>query len=75
MQGEKGRVFGGAESKPRPPLKRRRQVYQQVILKRRGDQGDAHWNPRRSKSSWHRNGCQIEQIDEIRIQSETGVQT
>ena len=75
MQGEKGRVIGGAESKARLPLKRRRQVYQQIILKRWCDQGDAHRNPRRSKSTWHRNGRQIEEIDEIRVQPQTGVQT
>jgi hypothetical protein len=75
MQGEKGRVVGGAESKAQLPLKRRRQVYQQIILKRWCDQGDAHRNPRRSKSTWHRNGRQIEEIDEIRVQSQTGVQT
>jgi hypothetical protein len=69
VQGEKGGVISGAQSKTRLPLKRRCQVHQQLILTRGGDEGDAHRDPRWSKSSRYRNGRQIEQIDEIRVQS------
>jgi hypothetical protein len=75
MQGERRRALGRAESKPQPPLKRQRHVCQQVILKCRGDRGDAHRYLWRSKSTWHRSGHQIKKIDEVRVQSQTGVQT